>query len=106
MSRVLDAIAAHAVTAPEAVALSSPTTSFTYAELCDEVERVASRLAPLAALIRPGAPVAIVLENSPAWVILDLALVRLGWPSLPIPGFFTPAQRDHALADAGAGALI
>ena len=42
------------------------------------------------------------LDNSPAWVVLDLALVRLGWPSLPIPAFFTPAQRSHVLTDAGA----
>lgn len=106
MSRVIDALTAHAVELPDSVALSDPIQTFTYVQLRDEVERVATRLAPLAALIRRGAPVGILLENSPAWVILDLALVRLGWPSLPIPGFFTVAQRDHALVDAGAGALI
>jgi long-chain acyl-CoA synthetase len=106
MSRVLDAVAGHAAARPDRIALSDRNQAFTYAQLRDEVERVAGRLAPLAALIRRGAPVAILLENSPAWVILDLALARLGWPSLPLPGFFTPAQREHALADSGAGALI
>ncbi|MGH1560333.1 AMP-binding protein [Caulobacter segnis] len=44
--------------------------------------------------------------NGPAWVILDLALTRLGWASLPLPGFFTDAQRQHAMADAGATLLV
>jgi long-chain acyl-CoA synthetase len=106
VSRVLDAIAGHASARPDTIALSDLTQTITYARLHNQVERVAAALAPLAALIRRGAPVALLLENSPAWVILDLALVRLGWPSLPLPGFFTAAQREHALADSGAGALI
>ncbi|MES2343773.1 MAG: AMP-binding protein [Pseudomonadota bacterium] len=106
MSRVLEAIAAHAEAKPDALALSGVDQAFTYVELTLAVEDAAAQLAGLAHLKAPDAPVAIVLENGPAWVILDLALVRLGWPSLPIPGFFTPAQRDHAVADSGAGLLI
>ena len=106
MSRVLGAIAAHAEAKPDAVALSGLDQAFTYAELALAIEDAAAQLAGLAHLKAPDAPVAVVLENGPAWVILDLALVRLGWPSLPIPGFFTPAQRDHAVADSGAGLLI
>lgn len=106
MSRVLGAIDAHAAATPEAIALSTPTATWTYAQLRDAVSRAATALFAFAALVRPGAPVAVRLPNGPAWVILDLALIRLGWPSLPLPGFFTPAQRDHALADAGATLLI
>lgn len=106
MSRVLDAITRRAVDAPEAIALSTPDLELTYAALETEVSRAAETLLAFAALARPGAPVAVRLANGPAWVVLDLALMRLGWPSLPLPGFFTPAQCQHALADAGATLLI
>jgi len=106
MSRVLEAIRAHACAAPNAIALSTPAASWTYAELGKAVRRAAADLSAFAPLVRPGAPVAVNLANGPAWVILDLALIRLGWPSLPLPSFFTPAQRDHAMEDAGATLLI
>ena len=106
MSRVLDAISAHARTQPERIALNGPGQALTYVQLRDEVDRLAVRLARLLARTRSGSPVAVVLDNSLAWVLVDLALIRLGRPSLPLPGFFTLAQRDHALADAGAGAVI
>ena len=106
MSRVLAAITARAVASPTAPALSHDRRSWTYAGLDAEIALAAAALARLAPSGRSGAPVAVQLDNGPAWVILDLALVRLGWPSLPIPGFFTPDQRAHALADAGAGLVI
>jgi long-subunit acyl-CoA synthetase (AMP-forming) len=106
MSRVLRAIDAHAAASPDAIALSTPSATWTYAQLGEAVDRAATALFAFAPLVRPGAPVALRLPNGPAWVILDLALIRLGWPSLPLPGFFSPAQRDHALADAGATLLI
>lgn len=106
MSRVLRAIDAHAAASPDAIALSTASATWTYAQLGQAVSEAAAALFAFAPLVRPGAPVAVQLPNGPAWVILDLALIRLGWPSLPLPGFFTPAQRDHALADAGATLLI
>ncbi|MFD1191171.1 AMP-binding protein [Phenylobacterium conjunctum] len=106
MSRVLDAVERYARIRPNTVAISGAETDLTWSALAQEVEAAAARLAKLGADMPAGAPVAIALDNGPAWVVLDLALVRLGWPSLPIPGFFTPAQRDHALADAGSGLLI
>ncbi|WP_426030195.1 AMP-binding protein [Caulobacter sp. DWP3-1-3b2] len=106
MSSVLRAIDAHACASPDAIALSTPSATWTYAKLGEAVRHAATALFAFAPLVRPGAPVAIQLANGPAWVILDLALIRLGWPSLPLPGFFTLAQRDHALADAGATLLI
>jgi long-chain acyl-CoA synthetase len=106
MSRVLAAIAARAEATPDAIALSDARQTLAYAELAAEIEATAIQLSALAPRMRPGAPVAVVLENGPAWAVLDLALVRLGWPSLPIPGFFTEAQRRHVLADAGAALMI
>ncbi len=106
MSRVLAAIKAKAAASPTAPALSNEGRNWSYADLDAEIDRAADALARFAPNARTVAPVAVRLDNGPAWVILDLALVRLGWPSLPIPGFFTADQCAHALSDAGAGLLI
>lgn len=46
------------------------------------------------------------LDNGPAWVVLDLALARAGVVHVPLPVFFTPAQMQHALAVSDADALL
>jgi len=104
MSQVLSAIRRRATADRNALALSTTDLAWTYGELAERVDRTADWLCTLAP--QPSAPVAISLENSCAWVVIDLALMRLGWPSLPLPTFFTAEQREHALRDCGAGLLI
>jgi acyl-CoA synthetase (AMP-forming)/AMP-acid ligase II/pyrroloquinoline quinone (PQQ) biosynthesis protein C len=106
MSLVLAAVGSHALLDPERQALTSASRSLTYSDLFAAVERLSAQLGLLMSETAESAPVAISGENSIAWVILDLALIRLGRPSLPLPGFFTVDQRAHALADSGAGWLI
>lgn len=77
---------------------------WTYGTVAGAVDRLAADLCE-----RIGAdprPVAVEAANSAAWAVLDLALLMLGQISLPLPTFFTPDQRGHALADAGAGWLV
>lgn len=105
-SRILSAIADRARLNDGRIALSDQHIALTYGALETAVEGAARDLFMWAPLARPGSPVAVRLPNGPAWVILDLALMRLGWASVPLPGFFTDAQRDHAMADAGACLLI
>jgi long-subunit acyl-CoA synthetase (AMP-forming) len=105
VSAVLDAVAVHAARTPDTIALSGDDQSFSYRQLMSAVEATAAGLCRIAPDF-DGAPVAVIIDNGPAWVILDLALIRLGWPSVPIPAFFTAAQRAHVLTDAGAGMLI
>lgn len=100
----MDAIANFAQARPHAPAVSSDALVLTFAELDHAVEEAARSLQ--ASFPDLQAPVAIMLDNCPAWVVLDLALVRLGWPSVPLPVFFTDAQRAHALRDAGVGLII
>lgn len=97
MSRVLSAIRTHD---PDALALND----WTYGTLTDAIDRLAADL--LERMGPEARPVAVEVVNSAAWIVLDLALLSLGWPSLPLPDFFTPDQRHHALADAGAGWLV
>lgn len=49
---------------------------------------------------------AVLADNSPAWVVTDLAAQEAGIVHLPLPAFFTPAQLRHALTDAGADAVL
>lgn len=104
MSRVLDSLREHARTRPSDIALHGGGATIAYGEMPAVVEAAAAAIA--AALEDRRRPVGIALDNGPAWAIVDLALVQLGVPSLPLPPFFTPAQTAHALADCGAAALI
>lgn len=106
MSRLLSAIKAFAVQSPDNLALTTPSQSFSYLGLSQAIDLAANQLQALFPDPVSGQVVAVQMANSPAWVILDLALIQLGWPSLPLPDFFTQAQRAHAMADAGVGLLI
>lgn len=97
MSRVLSSIRSQN---PERPAINE----WTYGALADAVDCLAADLCERMGI--EARPVAVEVANSAAWAILDLALLELGVPSLPLPGFFTAEQRDHALVDAGAGWLI
>lgn len=66
------------------------------AEVTRRVERVAMRLDQ----DRVGI-LAIAADNSPDWVVADLAARRAGIPVVPLPPFFSPQQLAHVLADSG-----
>lgn len=106
MSRVLDSIARRARETPDVPALTDGQVTFGWAALDREVAAAAAWLDAQLAGLSATSPVALALDNSPAWVVLDLALARLERPSLPLPPFFTAEQRRHALADAGACLLL
>ena len=106
MSRVLEAVAQHAFDRPDNLALSGDRLRLTWAELAKAIRDAMEWLGPRLESCDAGAPVAIALDNGPAWVVLDLALIALGRPSLPLPPFFTAEQRRHALANSGACALV
>ena len=103
MSAVLEAIAAHADAQPRAVAISGVGGSLSYADLADGIERTVSILE---AVNGTPHPVAIWLDNGPAWIAFDLAAIQLGVPTIPVPPFFSKTQIDHMLHDAGASLLI
>lgn len=49
---------------------------------------------------------ATLLDNGAAWVVADLAAARAAVVHVPLPLFFTPAQRAHVLESAGVDALL
>ncbi|HRO58734.1 MAG TPA: AMP-binding protein [Burkholderiaceae bacterium] len=82
-------------------ALEDGRRSWSSEQLHDEVDRFAGLLRNARAKV-----LATQLDNSAAWVVADLAAARAGVVHLPLPTFFTRQQRAHALAAAGADALL
>jgi long-chain acyl-CoA synthetase len=49
---------------------------------------------------------AVLADNGAAWVIADLALMQSAALNVPLPGWFTSAQIDHVVADAGIEGIL
>lgn len=88
-----------ATRADDAVVFRGATSIWTAKAVRDAVERLAARLAGVRV-------VAILADNSPEWALTDLAALRAGAVLLPLPGFFTPAQLQHALDQSGAELVV
>lgn len=84
---------------PQAIAVRDGQTELTYAQLREAVESLSTH-------IQPCQCVAILLDNSAAWVVADLATLALDCACIPIPGFFSAEQIQHVLADAGVDVLL
>jgi long-chain acyl-CoA synthetase len=70
-------------------------------ELVSRVEAVADWLR--ASRVRV---LAWLLDNGLDWAIVDLACEAAGVVAVPLPGFFSDAQLDHVLSDAGADCIV
>jgi long-chain acyl-CoA synthetase len=68
--------------------------------------RMAELRAALLSRSAPLAPVAILADNCPDWLAIDLCTQELGITLVPLPLFFTPAQWLHVIAQSGAQALF
>lgn len=97
LDRLDRALAAHG----RSHALHAADRRIDYAELRESVQARAARLARLDAR-----RVALALDNGVDWVLWDLALMRAGRVCVPLPGFFSEAQRRHVLDSAGIDTLI
>jgi len=71
----------------------------TAAALLEGAEVLAQRLGHVNVL-------GVLADNSPAWVLADLAALQAGIPHLPLPGFFNPAQLAHALRETSANTVL
>jgi len=67
---------------------------------------VARVCAALQARRVPDAAVALLADNSPQWLMIDLATQALGITLVPLPLFFTPAQWRHVMLESGAQAIF
>lgn len=101
MSAVLTHLALLAHDDPSRPAITCDQTIQCYGELWADVQALAESIARLTPRC-----VAVQIQQSLAWLVSDLALVAVGYPSIPLPGFFTAAQQQHAMRTAGAGWLL
>jgi long-subunit acyl-CoA synthetase (AMP-forming) len=82
-------------------ALEDGRRSWTRSELEAEVERAVARQR------REGTrTLATLLDNGPAFAVLDEAAALAGAVHVPLPAFFTPAQLGHGLATAAVDTLL
>ncbi|MDF1692659.1 MAG: AMP-binding protein [Zhongshania sp.] len=101
MTKLLTELRHIARTAGECAALSGEQDRYTYRGLLAAVDGLAEELIQLG-----SRRVALLADNSPAWVIADLACLRAGVALIPIPGFFSAAQLANTLRSSGAEILI
>ena len=98
MKEILARIAQYAEERPHHIALSDGTAVFTYRVLQLAVERLASTL--------HAKRIGLLLANGCAWTIIDLAISQRGAACIPMPSFFSDAQLDHLIRDAGLDLII
>lgn len=98
MSAVLRAIATHARRDPDATALCSGDDTLSYRALDEAIRHWGGRL--------PGQVVGLLLDNGPAWPMLDLASRLRDRPCVPLPGFFSDEQLRHVIASTGIDCLV
>jgi acyl-CoA synthetase (AMP-forming)/AMP-acid ligase II/pyrroloquinoline quinone (PQQ) biosynthesis protein C len=83
------------------IALHDDQQAMRYGELLQAVDSMAARLRAEGVRV-----LATQLDNGLDWALVDLAALRAGIVHVPLPAFFTPAQRQHAVCAAGADALL
>lgn len=88
-----------AARAPDAPVLVGETGTWRAAALLAAIDTLSSRLAACRTL-------AVLADNSPDWVIADLAALRSGITHVPLPNFFSPTQLAHVLEQTGADILL
>jgi long-subunit acyl-CoA synthetase (AMP-forming) len=99
--KLFERLARHAAETPDATAIEGGVSHLSYAALQSGLQELMTRLKALRI-----ATLAIDLDNGPAWALVDLAALACGITLVPIPPFFSPAQRRHALRQAGVEMVV
>lgn len=101
MNSLLACLRQQAAETPRAIALCSGETELDYAQLLDDVDRVACRLT--AQRVRS---LGLYLDNGIEWIVVDLAAVAAGIRIVPLPWFFSQEQIAHAVASGGVDSVV
>lgn len=99
MSQLLQALRLNARERSKDTAISDGREVISWHSLLRQVEELADQLTGATCL-------AILLDNSPAWVVADLAALEKGVACVPVPPFFSADQVKHSLIDAGVDTVI
>lgn len=105
MNKLWSSICHHAQTKPNEVAIltfnKQLENALTWRQLHDQAHALATRLRSDKIKI-----LALQAENSPAWIVADIACSYLGIVALPLPSFFSSAQVKHALSSLHVDAVL
>ncbi|MGD8914726.1 MAG: AMP-binding protein [Candidatus Thiodiazotropha sp.] len=99
--KLFDRLTQHAVQKPCATAIEGKGIQLNYADLQAALQVVIPQLQALRVDV-----LALDLDNSPAWALIDLASMACGITLVPLPPFFSAAQLQHALSQAGVKLVI
>ncbi|MET0065062.1 MAG: AMP-binding protein [Candidatus Thiodiazotropha sp.] len=98
---LLSRIAEHALRQPTRQAVQGTHVSLSYAQLQNRISETMQQFAGIGI-----ESLALDLDNGPAWAVIDLAAMANEIPLVPIPGFFSPRQVQHALHDSAVEYVI
>ncbi|UDL05293.1 AMP-binding protein [Marinobacter sp. CA1] len=101
MTGLPERLARLAAEQPGRRALESATECLSYRQLWTEVTALAARLQA-----QDGQRLGLAGDNSVNWVLADLACRLAGRVCVPIPGFFSSAQRQHLEGSASLDAIL
>jgi len=99
MANILGALQNNAGSTPDKTAVTGSCVSLTWKALHDEVLAVSATLQDCRVL-------GLFMDNSPAWVVADLSAMHAEVMNVPLPGFFSDEQLQHAIQDAGIDTII
>lgn len=86
---------------PDSPALLGKHHALSYRELSAAIQRYGAQLR-----VAPVRTIALALDNSPLWAVLDLACLHAGKPVIPLPFFFSAEQVAHSIRDAGIDCIL
>lgn len=101
MNPVTKAIAYHAKHCPESIALQGDSISVSYHSLFQEINN-ARECMQRNGLLRVG----LLMDNSPAWAVLDLAALSNNLVLVPLASFFSDQQLLHVIETASLDTII
>lgn len=98
---LIERVNAQAVATPDRTALEGNGEHLSYARLAAAIETLASQLRDESIRV-----LGLAMDNRPSWAVIDIAAMAVGITVVPLPPFFSPAQIQHALSDAGVDTVI
>ncbi len=101
MNAILNTINQFAQSTPDSIAIEGDELHLSYRALQNEAIKLSDHFKR-----QQIRCLALLMDNSPAWVVFDLAAQMADTTLIPLPPFFTPEQIHHTLADAAVDTLI
>lgn len=98
MNTIIHALERHALSQPRKTAISG-NSRLTWNQLRTATAAIAASLAGCRTI-------GLHLDNSPAWIVADLAAMAAGIMNVPLPAFFSATQLRHAIQDAQIDTII